>query len=100
MLVVAMCLLMSITAGITYYLTNRIPSHCECRSEMTTTAQTNPEHENSTKAPPKDKDCVSKAREFAINGVQYFALGEGEARNIFDNTTTKTVSDLQVEITM
>ena len=85
-LVVVMFLLMAITSAITYYIAT---VHCECK-----------QNEVSTKAPPKDKGCVSKTRQFAIEGVQYFALGEGEARKILNNTSTQTVSDLQVQLTL
>ena len=108
-LVVAMFLLMSITAAITYSIATVRQIHCECEPEIATTTQTNRKNEVSTKATPKDeqtttpatpKECVSETRLFAIEGVQYFALGEGEAIKISKNTTTKTISDLKVQLTL
>ena len=98
MLTVAMFLLMAITAAITYYIAT---VHLKCKPEIATTTQTNRKNEvSTTPTPPKDKKCVSETRQFAIEGVQYFALGEGEARKISKNTSTTTVSDLQVQLSL
>ena len=117
--VVAMFLLMVITAAITYYIATvlQIQNNNGFKSmvsnQSATTTQTNQKNEVSTKATPKitatpkttttptpNPECVSETRQFAIEGVQYFALGEGEAIKISKNTTTKTISALKVQLTL